>query len=351
MCRCGPSRRLPLSAPGVPVYHQPRPRLDLPRPAAARPLAGSAHVWFDTVDAFGRDRMPAMVDPGAPDALAAPRPVLPGLPAHRPLVMGIVNTTPDSFSDGGLAHGHEAALVHARTLAAAGADLLDIGGESTRPGAAPVPIEAEIARTAPVIAALRAAGVALPISIDTRNAPVAKAALDAGADMVNDVSALGHDEGMAALVAVRGVPVCLMHAQGTPQTMQIDPRYDDVVLDVFDHLAARIARARTAGIARERLIIDPGIGFGKTLGHNLALLQGLSLFHALGAPLLLGASRKGFIGTLSGVAEARARVPGSLAVALAAAGQGAQIIRVHDVAETVQALALWRALTVEAVDG
>ncbi len=326
----------------------PRPRIDLPRPADARPLAGSAHVWFDRVEVLDRHGTRRPADPAVTDALPRPRPVLPGLPVDRPLVMGIVNTTPDSFSDGGLAHGQAAALAHARALIGAGADLLDIGGESTRPGALPVSLDEETARTAPVIAALRAEGVALPISIDTRNAVVAAAALDAGADMVNDVSALEHDAAMAALVAARGVPVCLMHAQGTPQTMQDDPRYDDVLLDVHDHLAARIEKALQAGIARAQLIVDPGIGFGKTLAHNLALMQGLAVFHGLGAPVLLGASRKSFIGTLSGVAEARARMPGSLAVALAAAGQGAQIIRVHDVAETVQALALWRALSVPA---
>ncbi|MGY6534058.1 MAG: dihydropteroate synthase [Pararhodobacter sp.] len=333
---------------GARVYTHPRPRTDLPRPSGARPLAGSAHVWFDTVDTFGRDRAGQPGDPSMAATLASARQVMPGLATDRPLVMGIVNATPDSFSDGGLAHGHQAACAHARALLAAGADMLDIGGESTRPGAEPVPLDVEIARTATVIATLRAEGVRAPISIDTRNAPVAEAALDAGADMVNDVSALGHDAGMAPLVAARQVPICLMHAQGTPQTMQADPRYDDVALDVFDHLAARMIRAQAAGIAPERLIVDPGIGFGKTLTHNLLLLQELSLFHALGAPVLLGASRKSFIGTLSGVTTAGARMPGSLAVALAAAGQGAQIIRVHDVAETVQALALWRALTLPA---
>ncbi|MFN3955523.1 MAG: dihydropteroate synthase [Pararhodobacter sp.] len=329
------------------IYQFPRPRTDLPRPAGARRLAGSAHVWFAGIDAFGRDRQPVAPADEAPDRLSCPRPALAGLPASRPLVMGIVNTTPDSFSDGGEAHGLEAAMARAHAQVAAGADILDIGGESTRPGAADVPEHEEIARTAPLIAALRAAGINTPISIDTRKAVVAAAALAAGADMVNDVSALSYDPALAAVVADAGVPICLMHARGTPQTMQADPRYDDVLLDVHDMLAGRIEFALSRGIARERLIVDPGIGFGKTLAHNLALLKGLALFHALEAPILLGASRKRFVGTLSGVEAAGARMPGSVAVALHAAAQGAQIIRVHDVAETVQALALWRALTTE----
>jgi dihydropteroate synthase len=261
--------------------------------------------------------------------------------------MGIVNVTPDSFSDGGTAHAPEAALARARAMVAAGADILDIGGESTRPGAATVPVPEEIARTAPVIRAIRAAGIVTPISIDTRKAGVAEAALAAGADIVNDVSALSWDPALARVVAEAGVPVCLMHAQGTPQTMQQNPHYGDVLTEVYDYLAARMDWAVAQGIDPARIITDPGIGFGKTMEHNLALLRGLSLFHALGAPVLLGASRKRFIGTLSGVDEAAKRMPGSVAVALMAAGQGAQILRVHDVAETVQALALWRALTNE----
>lgn len=327
------------------IYHFPRPRGDLPRPADASSLAGSAHVWFSAIDSFARDRRPCAAAPGMAERLAQPRPVLSGLPADRPLVMGIVNATPDSFSDGGEAHGLAAAIARAQALVSAGADILDIGGESTRPGAEDVPEAEEIARTAPVIAALREAGIATPVSIDTRKAAVAEAALAAGADIINDVSALSHDPALAGVVAEAGVPVCLMHAQGTPQTMQADPRYDDVLLDVYDALARRMDFALSRGIAAERLIVDPGIGFGKTLAHNLALLKGLALLHGLGAPILLGASRKRFIGTISGVEEAGARMPGSLAVALHAAAQGAQIIRVHDVAATVQALALWRALT------
>jgi dihydropteroate synthase len=256
--------------------------------------------------------------------------------------MGILNVTPDSFSDGGRLPDTRAVVAQARAMAAAG--ILDIGGESTRPGAAEVPEADEIARVVPAIAAIRAAGIATPISVDTRKAAVAEAALDAGADMVNDVSALGFDPAMAGLVAARKVPVVLMHAQGTPATMQEDPRYADVVAEVAAALAARVAVAEAAGIARDRIVIDPGIGFGKTLAHNVTLLRNLGAFHALGLPVLLGASRKRFIGTLGGEPVPDRRGPGSIAVALAAAAAGVQVIRVHDVAETAQALAVWAAL-------
>jgi dihydropteroate synthase len=263
----------------------------------------------------------------------------------RPQIMGILNVTPDSFSDGGRFLDPAAALAQAQAMVAEGAALLDIGGESTRPGAAEVPVADEIARTEPVIAALRDAGV--PLSIDTRKAAVAQAALAAGAGIVNDVSALSLDAGMAGVVAAAKVPLVLMHARGTPATMQDAPLYDDVLLDVYDWLERRIAVAEAAGIARGRIVVDPGIGFGKTVAHNLALIRGLSLFHGLGCPVLLGASRKRFIGTISGEDKAGRRVAGSLAVALAGAAQGAQILRVHDVAETRAALALARAISGE----
>lgn len=275
-----------------------------------------------------------------------PMPILPGLPNQpldRPLIMGIVNLTPDSFSDGGRFSGARA-VDHARAMVADGADILDLGGESTRPGAAEVPAPEEIARTEPVIRALRAAGVTVPISIDTRKAAVAQAALAAGASMVNDVSALTHDPDLGAVVAEWGVPVVLMHAQGSPETMQNAPIYTDVVAEVCAHLADRIAAAQAMGIARDRIVIDPGLGFGKTLAHNLALLRGLPALADLGAPVLVGASRKSFIGALTGVAQPDARLAGSLAAALHAAQAGAAILRVHDVAETKQALAVWRAL-------
>jgi dihydropteroate synthase len=270
-------------------------------------------------------------------------PTLCGLTLDRPLIMGILNVTPDSFSDGGRDADLAAAVARARAMAAQ-ADILDIGGESTRPGAEPVPVAEEIARTVPVIAAIRAGGIATPISIDTRNAATARAALAAGADMVNDVSALTHDPDMAPLVAEAGVHVCLMHAQGDPRTMQDDPRYGDVVAEVTAALAARRDAALAAGIAADRIVLDPGIGFGKTVAHNLALMRALDRFRDLGHPVLLGASRKRFIGAITGVERPTDRLAGSLAAALFGAQQGVHILRVHDVPETRQALALWQAL-------
>jgi len=277
-------------------------------------------------------------------ALGVGLPALCGLSLDRPRIMGILNVTPDSFSDGGQFYSFDSACAQAHRMVQDGADILDIGGESTRPGAQEVPIAEEIARTAPLIRALRAGGLRVPISIDTRKAPVAAAALDAGADLVNDVSALTWDRDMGRVVAQARVPLCLMHAQGTPQTMQNDPQYNDVRLDVYDWLEQAIQRAEAAGIDRAQVLVDPGIGFGKTVGHNLALLQSLALLHQLGCAILLGASRKRFIGTIGGVEDASDRVAGSVAVAVFGAGQGAQILRVHDVAETRQALAMWQAL-------
>ena len=262
-----------------------------------------------------------------------------GQAAPRPLVMGVLNIAPDSFSDGGRNAEPAAAIAAAHAMHAAGAGLIDIGAESTRPGAAELPVADELARLAPLWAGL----AGLPLSIDTRKAPVMAAALAAGAVIVNDVSALTHDSAAAALVAARGVPVVLMHHQGTPATMQIAPHYDDALLDVYDWLEGRIAAAVAAGISAHAIIADPGIGFGKGLPHNLALLRGLSLFHGLGVPILLGASRKSLISTISGGVGIDDRLPGSLAIALAGASAGVQILRVHDVKETVQALALWAA--------
>ena len=276
--------------------------------------------------------------------LCTPRAAIAGVTLDGPRLMGILNTTPDSFSDGGAHAAPDAALAHARAMAGDGADIIDVGGESTRPGATRIAADEEQRRTAPVIAAMRAAGIATPVSIDTRKRGVAQAAVTAGAGLVNDVSGFTFDAALAGYCAAAGLPVCVMHAQGDPQTMQDDPRYDDVLLDVYDFLAARIAALEAAGIPRARIVVDPGIGFGKTRAHNLALLARLSLFHSLGCAVLVGASRKRFVGDISGVAEAGARVHGSLAVALGAVAQGVQILRVHDVAETAAALSLWRAV-------
>jgi dihydropteroate synthase len=316
-------------------------------------LAGTV-VGFREVEVLDRDTAPEVLPVEAALAVypelreqighaGTPRAAFAGLPLGTPRVMGVVNVTPDSFSDGGLFADTARAVAHGLALAAAGADILDIGGESTRPGALPVQPEDEIARVVPVIEGLAAAGCAIPVSIDTRNAATALAALAAGATLLNDVSALGHDPAMAA-VAPAAAGLCLMHAQGDPRTMQKDPRYDDVLLDVYDFLEERVAAAIAAGVPRERIAVDPGIGFGKRAGHNLDLLRGLSLFHGLGAALLLGVSRKRFIGTIGGAPEPRDRAPGSIAAGLAGLAQGVHILRVHNVAETVQAVRVWQAI-------
>jgi dihydropteroate synthase len=281
------------------------------------------------------------------DMISAPRPPVAGLSLDRPRLMGVVNVTPDSFSDGGDFASPDKAIAHARALAAEGADILDIGGESTRPGSEAVSLQDERTRVMPVIEGLK--DMSTPISLDTRKAALMAEGARAGVKLLNDVSALGFDAESLGVAAQAGLPVVLMHAQGDPKTMQDNPHYDDVLLEVFDFLALRIAAAIEAGIPRSRLIADPGIGFGKTLEHNLALLNGLSIFHGLGVPLLVGASRKRFIGTLTGETEAKARLPGSIAAALVAVEQGVQILRVHDVRETRQALAVWRAASVAAV--
>lgn len=331
-------------------YFRPIPMCDPARPEGALDLAGG-WSWFDRVEVLSRGR-PARVIAAAElpadllECLTRPRADFAGLGMDRPRIMGILNVTPDSFSDGGRFLDPKRAVAAGRRMARA-ADILDIGGESTRPGAAEVARDAEIARTAPVIAALRMGRVGLPISIDTRKARVAAAALEAGASLVNDVSALGFDAELGPLVAKAGVPVVLMHAQGLPEVMQNEPRYGDVLLDIYDALDARIKAATALGIDRARIAIDPGIGFGKTHAHNLALLRGLSLFHGLGCPILLGTSRKRFIGVIGQAERPEARMPGSVAAALAGVAQGVQIVRVHDVAATRQALRLWQAINTD----
>jgi dihydropteroate synthase len=255
---------------------------------------------------------------------------------RRTLLMGIINVTPDSFYDGGRRLDPDKAVADGIGLAEGGADIIDIGGESTRPGARPVSIEEELERVLPVIRGLRRA-VNLPISIDTHKAPVAQAALIEGADIVNDISALRFDPEMAVLVATEKVPVVLMHMQGTPRTMQMAPHYDDVLREVQDFLAAQVRFAVDAGVDPENIIIDPGIGFGKTLEHNLTLLRNLAVLAAMGHPLLVGASRKAFIGRILGV-EPEERLEGSLGAAVAAVLGGAHIIRVHDVNENRKAI-------------
>ena len=271
---------------------------------------------------------------------------LPGLKQSlnftKPLVMGVLNVTPDSFSDGGEFLNPEHAVRQARRMIAEGADIIDIGGESTRPGAEPVWEGEEAKRTVPVIEALQQDRV--PLSIDTRHSFVMDKALEAGAHIINDVTALTYDGESMSVAAACNAPVILMHSQGDPATMQDSPKYRHTLLDVYDYLAERIEACERAGIEKKRLILDPGIGFGKRMVQdNLALINGLPLLHTLGCPLLFGASRKSFIGAVTGEEQAAKRLPGSLAAAIKAVENGAQIIRAHDVAETKQALSMVQA--------
>jgi dihydropteroate synthase len=262
--------------------------------------------------------------------------------ARRTAIMGVLNVTPDSFYDGGRRADANQAIADGVAMAASGADVIDIGGESTRPGAAEVSEAEELGRVLSVIRGLRKE-ISLPISIDTYKSAVARAALDAGADIVNDISALRFDPAMVALVAQEKVPVILMHMQGSPRTMQSNPHYADVVREVRDFLAAQLYEAMDAGISPEAIVIDPGIGFGKTLDHNLELLRGLPVLAALGQPLLVGVSRKTFIGKILNL-EPDQRLEGSLAAAVAAVLAGANLLRVHDVGETSRALRVADAL-------
>ncbi len=272
----------------------------------------------------------------------APPGSLCGLALDEPRVMGVINVTPDSFSDGGKHLDAETAIDAGFAMQAAGADIIDVGGASSRPGST-LPSEAEeMARVLPVIEALARAG--MTVSIDTCRASVMRAALDAGAGIINDISALTGDRDSLEVAANTDVPVILMHMQGTPETMQQSPSYGHVAPEIFDFLETRVAACDAAGIARERLIVDPGIGFGKTVAHNLQILSDLGLFHGLGCPLMVGLSRKYFIARLSAGEAGEARMPGSIAGALHAISQGAHIVRVHDVAETVQAIKVWRAI-------
>jgi dihydropteroate synthase len=280
-------------------------------------------------------------------ALTRPRPPFAGLAleagcAAKTVIMGIVNVTPDSFSDGGLRFEAQAAIAHGAAMVEAGAHIVDVGGESTRPGAAPVPVEEELRRVVPVVRALAKTGAT--VSIDTRRAAVMQAAVAEGARIINDVSALTADPDSLNVAARSAAAIALMHMQGEPATMQDNPSYEDAALDVCDYLESRIAACERAGIARERIAVDPGIGFGKTKRHNAEILGSLSMFHALGCGILLGVSRKSFVAGASGKEPPEKRLPGSLAAALDAVSQGVQILRVHDVAETRQALAVWDSL-------
>lgn len=332
-------------------YFRPLVQAGGARPDDALSLTGGP-LWFTHAECLRRDApqtAPAQVVPvrDLPEdwrtALTTPRAAVAGMAMDTARVMGILNATPDSFSDGGLYSDPARAIAHGKAMMADGADIIDVGGESTRPGAETVAAEDEIARVAPVIAALRAAGP-VPISIDTRKTVVAQAAVRAGANLVNDVAGFTFDPELAPFCATHALPVCVMHAQGDPTTMQKNPKYGNVLLDVFDFLHERVQTLMALGVPRGRIVVDPGIGFGKTADHNLTLLNGISLFHGLGCAVLLGASRKRFIATIGRAPEPEDRMPGSVAVALAGVAQGVQIVRVHDVRATVSALALWQAV-------
>jgi dihydropteroate synthase len=314
--------------------------------AKAGALGGLPHIGFCSLEVIERGKNPRIVsfaevaNNQVVQAITAQRPQFGGLTMERCQIMGIVNVTPDSFSDGGRLSNPAAGIAHGKRLAAEGADVLDVGGESTRPGSDTVSAEDEIQRVEAVIVALSADHI---VSADTRKAAVMQAALKAGARIINDVSALNYEPASAEVIRQTKAPVILMHAQGEPKTMQLNPRYDDVLLDVYDALEACIAKAETAGIARANICVDPGIGFGKTFKQNLELMAGLSIFHGLGVPLLVGLSRKGFIGAVTGEKLAADRVHGSVGGALQAAMQGTHILRVHDVKPTVQALKMFTA--------
>lgn len=329
-------------------YFRPAPRSDPARPDTSLPLAGGP-LWFAEIEVLSRNAPPVIIPlRDAPRdvvrAITSPRADMGGVQLDQPRLMGILNVTPDSFSGDGLSETPEAAIQAGLDMVRAGADIIDIGGESTRPGAYAVAAGEEIARTQPIVAALRKQ-VETPISIDTRKAEVAQAALKAGANMVNDVSGFTFDPALAPLCAIQNAPVCVMHSIGDPANMQGNPRYDDVLLDVYDFLEKQIDVLVSSGVRRAQILVDPGIGFGKTIAHNIAILCRISLFHALGCPILLGVSRKRFIGTLGKAPLAGDRAAGSIAVGLAALGQGVQILRVHDVEMTKQAIRLHNAIT------
>ena len=317
-------------------------------PLAGGPLAFASAETIERGKGEAGERHPADIArargfaPDLVEGVTRQRASWAGFDLKRPLIMGVVNVTPDSFSDGGDFAEASVAIDHARAMLAAGADIVDVGGESTRPGASPVPPADEAARVLPVVRALAHAGAV--VSIDTRHAAVMDEAVKAGAWIINDVTALTGDAQSARVAAGSGAAIVLMHMLGEPQTMQIDPCYADVTCDLLDYFTARLAALAELGIARERIAIDPGIGFGKKDVHNLRLLDELAAFHALGCPVLVGASRKSFIGRLSKGEAPKQRVSGTLAAHQIAFDRGVQIVRVHDVAEAFQARALWSAV-------
>lgn len=354
-----PSAITRLETPAAPPFAVPTWLRPVPVPAGAVCIAGG---WarFDELDVVQRDtggvysvarmttdRLLASADDrdlavAALQRITKPRADFAGLSLDRPRIMGILNVTPDSFSDGGRHNAPARAVAAGRAMDMAGADILDIGGESTRPGAAPVTRNQELARILPPIAGLKGGDAVL--SVDTRHAEVMGRACDAGAGIINDVNGLCGEGAMEAAVAA-GVPVIIMHMKGTPETMQDDPVYGFAPVEIYEFLAERLAAVEAAGIPRDRVAVDPGFGFGKTVAHNLELMGWAALFHGLGVPVLIGASRKSSIASISAGEDADHRLPGSLVLAMQGVAQGCQLLRVHDVAETRQALAVQMAIS------
>lgn len=328
-------------------YFRPIIKSELAIPSGAQIMRGT-NFWFTHAEKLMRDSEPETVlAKNIPDhilyKITERRPEICSISFDSPTIMGILNVTPDSFSDGGKYSTLKAATEHCMSMVSAGADIIDIGGESTRPGAAELDVAQEILRVIPIIDKV-AKEIQVPISIDTRKSEVAKLAISSGAVIVNDVSGLTFDSKMAEYCINQNLPVCIMHSQGIPETMQNAPKYQNVCLDIYDFLNEQIEKMVDFGMQRRNIIVDPGIGFGKTLTHNLDLLKRISLFHGLGVPILIGVSRKKFIKTVAGLKENEDRMPGSIALALFARSQGVQIFRVHDVKETVQAMKLWHSV-------
>ncbi len=323
-------------------------RSGTPQPQNSLNLAGQK-IWFEQAEVLERGKASKIVSLNEiPDA------IIESLISVRsnfvfgdyrvPKIMGILNITPDSFSDGGQYYSPKFSVDNLKNIASLGADILDVGGESTRPGADFVCIQEELKRVVPIIKELFSHNFNHVISVDTRKSEVMRTAMDLGVNFINDVSALSFDSKSLSVVASQPTVISLMHGNNDPKTMQINPQYDNVLLDVYDYLSQRKKKAIEAGISSQNIILDPGIGFGKTIEHNLALIRGISLFHSLGCPLLVGVSRKRFIGDLANEPQPKKRLPGSITVALELLRQGVQIIRVHDIKATRQALNLWNAL-------
>lgn len=329
-------------------YFRPIIRSEREIPSNAQIMRGTA-FWFTHAVKLSRNSeseivLAKKIPNHILDKITKRRPKICRISFDTPTIMGILNVTPDSFSDGGKYSTLNAATEHCTSMVSAGADIIDIGGESTRPGAAELDAAQEISRVIPVLDKV-AKEIQVPISIDTRKSEVAELAISSGAVIVNDVSGLKFDSKMAEYCINQNLPVCIMHSQGIPETMQNAPKYKNVCLDVYDFLNEQIEKMIDSGMQRSNIIVDPGIGFGKTLTHNFDLLKGISLFHGLGVPILIGVSRKKFIMTVAGLKENEDRVSGSIALALFARSQGVQIFRVHDVKETVQAMKLWHSMS------